>query len=327
MKLTYAAKRIMKMNFGKAFDNIKNVANISGKSSLYIFFDMIACGIKYGAGPQDYKLFEFYSKNGKQRSTYITRGVSNTLVKKYNQNDYKYIFSKKNEFNKFFKDYIHRDWLFNAEMTENEYENFVSDKTEFIYKPINGICGRGIEIIKVKDTNYNSVKAMPDGVIEQLIVQHAKLSDVYPLSINTVRVVTILDGNKAKPLFAFWRMGNKGNYVDNLNAGGISAKIDIETGIICSPAADKTGTQYTKHPDTGAKITGFAMPMWDKILETVCGAAQSMPNVGYVGWDVAISPDSVQLIEGNEFPGHDILQLPAYTPDGIGLMPEIEKYL
>ena len=107
----------------------------------------------------------------------------------------------------------------------------------------------------------------------------------------------------------------------------MAALLDLDSGMVTLPAADKNGDTYECHPYTGKKIVGFKIPMWDKILSTVCSAAKVMPRVGYVGWDVALSQDSIQLIEGNCFPGHDILQLPAYTPDKIGLMPRVEKFL
>lgn len=52
-----------------------------------------------------------------------------------------------------------------------------------------------------------------------------------------------------------------------------------------------------------------------------------IPQVRYVGWDVAVRENDVLLIEGNSYPGHDILQLPAYTPNGYGLKPILEPYL
>lgn len=54
-------------------------------------------------------------------------------------------------------------------------------------------------------------------------------------------------------------------------------------------------------------------------------AAQVIPQVGYVGWDVCFTPNGPCLVEGNPFPGHDIYQLPVHTPDKIGIMPRFRE--
>ena len=33
------------------------------------------------------------------------------------------------------------------------------------------------------------------------------------------------------------------------------------------------------------------------------------------------------LIEGNPFPGHDLLQLPPHAPDGIGVLPYFRQFI
>ena len=331
MSIIYAVKRVFKMDLSRVNHDVKRVSKKSGKSSIRIFFDMLYCGIRYGAGPLDYDLFEFYNLNRKQRKTYVTRGVNNALVKKYNNKNMWHIFDNKNEFNTIFSDYINREWLFTENLKLQEFEAFAQGKAGFIYKPKDGTCGRGIEKILFENndlsTIYKNIMDKPHGIIEEIVVQNSKISEIYPLAINTVRVVTINDGTSVTPVFAFWRIGNNGKFVDNLNSGGMAAIINIEDGTITLPAADKDGIKYTNHPYTNKSIVGFTIPMWDEVLKTVSEAAKIVPQVGYVGWDIAFSENSVQIIEGNCFPGHDILQLPAYTPDKIGLMSRVEKFL
>lgn len=331
MSFIYAVKRVFRMDISRVGRDISRVSEKSGKPRLHIFFDMAWCGVRYGAGPLDYDLFEFYNLSSAQRKTYVTRGTNNALVRKYNDKSLWHIFDNKNEFNETFHDYIHRSWLLTDEMTKADFDKFISGKSGFIYKPVDGTCGRGIEKISIEsgktDKLYKTVKNKPRGIIEEIVVQHSALSAVYPLAINTVRVVTILKDGNVTPVFAFWRIGNNGKFVDNLNSGGMAAMLDIENGTVTLPAADKNGDTYECHPATGQRIVGFRIPMWNEIISTVSSAAKVTPRVGYVGWDVAVSQDSIQLIEGNCFPGHDILQLPAYTPDKIGLMPRVSRFL
>ena len=122
------------------------------------------------------------------------------------------------------------------------------------------------------------------------------------------------------PVAAMFRIGN-GKYVDNFNSGGMVAPMDPETGTVIGQAQDKQKNLYDTHPATGAPIKGFAFPDWDKAKELVIRAAQAVPQVGYIGRDVCFTPDGPCLVEGNQFPGHDIYQLPVHTPDKIGMMP------
>jgi glutathione synthase/RimK-type ligase-like ATP-grasp enzyme len=80
------------------------------------------------------------------------------------------------------------------------------------------------------------------------------------------------------------------------------------------------------HPITGTGIVGFQVPLWDESLRLTQEAAKLVPEVAYVGWDVAVTPDGPVLVEGNEFPGHH-QHLPEYSPTDRGLMPDFLKLL
>ena len=105
---------------------------------------------------------------------------------------------------------------------------------------------------------------------ESFINQHLDLSKIYPKSINTIRIVTFLnDENNVEIWAALLRMGlNKS--VDNFDAGGISAKIDIESGIVIKPAVIKDpfiDEVFEYHPVTKEKILGLQIPYWEKVLK------------------------------------------------------------
>jgi hypothetical protein len=89
-------------------------------------------------------------------------------------------------------------------------------------------------------------------------------------------------------------------------------------------AVDKKKDVYKVHPMTGHPIEGFRLPDWEQALEMVAKAASKIPEMAYIGWDVAFSENGPLIIEGNNFPGHDIYQLPAHTPDGFGVYPQFQ---
>lgn len=344
-KIKYILNRLKEMDKKAMFEKIDSIHKKTGKSKIYLLYDLQKCARKYGAGYMDYDLFEMYNLTKKQRDTYITRGRNNELVKKYNNKEYFHIFENKDEFNTLFKDYIKRDWIKVKESPKEDIINFIKKHNEFMAKPIDGGCGHGIVKINVDkekygDKSFNEVfgeeldkdaklerlysKLTEDTnnfELEEVIKQNPKVSKIYPDAINTVRVVTILKNGVPHVICAYFRIGN-GKYVDNFNSGGMVAPINELTGEVIDKAIDKNKNLYENHPQTGAKIKGFKFPDWDKAILMCKEASKVVPQMGYIGWDVCFTPDGPIFVEGNEFPGHDIYQLPEHTPNKIGMMPK-----
>ena len=62
-----------------AGDGAENSPSIWEKQG-FLFFDVLYCGVAYGAGYQDYWLYEFEKLTRAQRRTYVTRGFNNRMV-------------------------------------------------------------------------------------------------------------------------------------------------------------------------------------------------------------------------------------------------------
>ena len=158
-------------------------------------------------------------------------------------------------------------------------------------------------------------------------VWHPELDALNPYAINTLRIVTIRNDAGGHILYAYLRIGNGGRPVDNLHSGGMFAPIDLETGRIQYPAYDKERRTYEKHPMTGVEIPGLQIPLWEQAKELCLKASEVVPRMRYVGWDVAITPERPVLVEGNNLPGYDILQMPPHTPDKIGMLPRFREFV
>lgn len=326
--LVYIFKRLFKMHYGVMLKKINGIHKKTGKSRLAIFRDMKDCAVKYGAGYMDYDLFEMYNLTDEQRETYLTRGRNDALVKKYNDQNYIHFFNDKRSFNTRFASYLNRDFVIVKECSREDLVAFLEKHPVFIAKPAVGSCGRGVE--KLNTADFDSIEACLSHIaglgdtyiLEELIIQHPAVSAVYPHAINTVRAVTIFHNGHAHLVSTCFRIGNFGRHVDNFNNGGMVVPVDEKTGLVLDKAIDKQKNLYETHPMTGTTIKGFQFPDWDKVVDLVTRAACEIPQMGYLGWDVALTPEGPCLVEGNEFPGHDLYQLPEHTPHKIGVYPK-----
>lgn len=323
-KVTYLMKRITHMDYKNFFHTINQVHEKNNKNKIGIFFDVVSCGLKYQAGYIDYYQFEMYKMNSKERKTVVTRGINNRITKEFNNMSYAYKFEDKALFNKLFDNYLNREWIYLDNNCE-DFIKFIKNKKEIIVKPLSLSCGKGVEKLIVKDYDakklYKKLVANKQLLVEEVAPQNKVLNKIYPHSVNTLRIVTL---NK-QVVAALLRIGNHGNVVDNFNHGGMVTTIDIETGEIKYPAIDKETNVYETHPETGVSIIGTKIPMWEDVKKLCIDACEVVPELGYVGWDVCLGPDKPCLIEGNDFPGHDLYQLPVHRNDNYGLLPRFER--
>ena len=324
----YIRRILMGASFKRLHTVIGRVKEKCGQNRVYTFFDMLVCAVRYGAGYHDYLIFGFYDMNARQRDTYMTRVRNKRLIELVNDPAYEHIFTHKNEFDKRFSAYLGREFLDLAEATPELFAAFMADKDVIFAKPNVGESGKGIEKLEKSrfadlDEMYTYVTAPEHnfGVIEQQLVQHPDLNTLYPLAINSYRIVTLVADGVAHCAYAVSKSGNEGKYVDNMENSGICCPIDQETGKIAGCAHTSALINYDVHPYTGVKLVGFALPFVKESVELAKKAAMEVPQIRYVGWDVCVTPDGPAIIEGNVYPGYDFWQLPEHTPDKIGLYP------
>ena len=337
-KMKYVLSRLRKMDLGTMGTLAGEVSARNGKPKAFVMSDMILCGLRYQAGYTDYALFQMDRANAAQRKTYVTRGVNDRLVARFNDPAYRHIFVNKDEFNETFSAFLGRDWMairypesdgYAAAAEADKLAAFCAGKDEIVAKPRDGMCGKGVEMLRPADyadaaALYAYLQSTGTGVVEEKIVQHPDMARLYPGSVNTLRMVTLHNDKTVSLVLAICRVGNGGK-VDNFLSGGMMTRIDLDTGRLQYVCVDEQNRTYETHPITGTPFVGYPIPMWDACVALAKRAAEVVPQIGYVGWDLALTPDGPVLVEGNEFPGHCLYQLPPHTPDGFGVLPLFEQ--
>ena len=333
MNVKYVARVLHGAKLKKMFQKIKMIHHKTGKSRIGLFFDMIGCTIKYGAGYNDYIIFEFYNMNKAERKTYLTRMKNKKLVTMLNDMKYSRIFDEKNLFDEKFAKFMGREILDLAKINYERFKQFIEGKQYFFAKPYIGESGKGIE--KIKIANYPTTRKLweyvkrPEknfGLIEEVIEQHPQAAKIYPKSLNCLRVVTLVNNGEANILYAVFKMGNNGGFVDNLENGGLACHFDLDKGEIIGQGHTSALINYDRHPSTGIKFVGYQLPFMNEVKEMVKKAAMVIPEFRYVGWDVCLTPNGPAIVEGNDYPAYDFPQLPDPDKPRIGLLPKIEQF-
>ena len=331
--LKYKLKAIFGMKYKSFFNTIKEVHKKTGKSQISIFFDILNCAIKYGAGHNDYKMFDFYNMKPENRDTYLTRFRSKKIVEYLNDPKYRDIINDKSLFNEKYKDFLGRKTINANTATLDEFTSFINEHQTVFCKPPTGDSGKVIEKLSLSDFSsveefFNYVKGKGITVIESIIVQHPDLAKVNPYAVNCMRLVTIVRDDKTVDVaYGVIKFGCSTSFVDNMGFGAVSAPIDLKTGQISQNAETCKREVFEKHPISGITFKGFQIPLFDDAIELVKKAALVIPEIRQIGWDVCISENGPAIIEGNDWSDYMFWQLPEQTPDKIGLMPYYRKLL
>lgn len=120
----------------------------------------------------------------------------------------------------------------------------------------------------------------------------------------------MIDKNEQLHIIAsLLRMGNGTAITDNYHDGGMACAIDIPSGKLKGKAYGMNCASYDVHPFSKITFEGFEIPNYDECVETILDIAFMEPEARYVGWDIALTPNGIELLEDNIPPGEDITQI------------------
>ena len=190
-----------------------------------------------------------------------------------------------------------------------------------------GECGHGIKKIVVKEVKnkkklYDELIKNKQYLIEEAIVQCDELNEINPKVVNSFRIVTLVKDNKAYVIANALR-------VNQFDSDVIGCTNDVyfslgEDGKISSKVIDDYGNIYKSHPLTSKEFSKVVIPGVKEAFEMCKKAALEVPEVRYVGWDIAFSDKGPVMVEGNEYPGYGILQFYKLNGKKTGHLKDIE---
>jgi len=326
--LGYYFKELDKKKFYKMFDYV--VQN-SGISKLKLWQDIIKSSLKYNISLQEYFLFKFYEITDKEKETYAGTGYMYEYQLLMNPKISRKLLSDKLIFLNEYEPFVKHKFL-NINQIKNNLntlEKILSNNSgKIVLKSSDGKCGIGIEVRDSKEFNDKTlIKRLEEtgnDFVEEFVEQHKKLNWLSPSGLNTVRIITQLNKDDEVQILGARLRITINSSIDNLAAGNLAAPIDENSGLVNGPGvySDITRQDEYKHPITNVEIVGFQVPFWEESLQMVNDAALLHKQNRSIGWDVAITSNGPELIEGN----HDWCKLLWQLPVKKGLKPILEVY-
>ena len=284
--------------------------------------------LRYNISPLEWYQFGFVSLSPDQKSTWAGTGTMYEFQRHLNPPTGREILSDKRAFHRAYRDCC-RHGLWSLDQLKEEAglaERLLAEHDKLVFKDATGNCGTSVRIVPTAELRARDLAGwMADhgfDMVEGFIEQHPDLQALSPSGVNTVRIFTLLDKQGGYHVLGCRLRISVNSPVDNLAAGNLAAPIDEQTGQILGPGvySDITRKPETVHPVTGIAIEGFQIPFWRETLELVRQASLQHPQNRSVGWDVAITADGPDLIEGN----HDWCKLVWQLPVGRGLKRMLE---
>ena len=196
----------------------------------------------------------------------------------------------------------------------------LESKSALAVKPLSGTFGAGffkftfqLDKYRIngreadKESVYAFLCSMKDHIVTEYVQMHDGLKKIYANSLNTVRLIIVNeDGREPFVGVAGIKFGTeRSGTVDNVSAGGIYCLIDVHSGYFCGGfgvTEDHKRVSYEVHPDTHEKLEGF-IPNWNIIADGILKICRYVPQLEYMGFDIAVTGDGFKIIEINSYPG------------------------
>lgn len=209
-------------------------------------------------------------------------------------------------------------------ISEKEFYKQISNIGEVFIKPTQiGHTGGGnnCRLLNVKDgmdvyskksikdilgKNYNH-----DFVIQEKIVCHKSISNLYSKSVNTIAVNTLILDNEIKILNPGLKIGMSGSVVDfsGINKSGLLIPIKEDGTLYDYAFCLNENKKYFAHPDTGVVFKNYKIDFFSEILDAAKRLQSAIPWMPFCGWDFVINEKGQVLALEMETPSCHFVQV------------------
>ena len=291
--------------------HIETIHKNTGKSKFYIRMDMMWNFLTRGTGYTDYFRCNFIELSSKEKDTFATAKKFYKLLAYLNSEEYLVVLNDKLIFDELFKEYLGRDFINLQISSPEQFKKFLSDKTTVFAKENHGEGGHGITKLKVSeimdtDALYKELREKGQLLVEDAIIQHEDLNQINPYVVCSFRIITLYKDGKAYMIANAMRINQ-----DDAEVIGCTNDLYFSIGAdgkIDSNVVDDYGNVYDTHPMTGKRFADVVIHGVKEAFDMCVEAHQRIPQVRYIGWDVAFSVNGPVMVEGNEYPGYGLVQ-------------------
>jgi hypothetical protein len=305
------------------------------KSLMQIIFECSYLSLKYQVVPSYYFSRYLFKKDKGDVVNYFPSKFLYQIKAKFNEKEVCDVLENKLFFDFYYRQFnfnLPVIWMYNhrqifvidnQRVDINSVDDFIhvlrtlittraKDQTIFIKKTYSSYGGDNIYKIHLDDltTSPEKVKHIYEVVIQtgflfqETVKQHHEMDRLNPYCLNTMRLDTFINSdNHVEIISAYLKTNLKNHYIDNEPTGGCEISIDLTTGKLArygSLTIKYNGLKRpAQHPTTQIVFEHYIVPHFKEAKELVIRAAEAMPGLRLVGWDVAIGEDGPILIEGN----------------------------
>lgn len=211
-------------------------------------------------------------------------------------------------------------WLDGDQEKDRDLFELVKQQKKVMIKPTDKSSGWGIQLMEFRDgNNWQNGRAIDEKslqdtffesgeiIVSEYVRQGAYANKLYPETVNTIRMLTMLDPESQIPFVAaaIQRIGcAKFIPVDNISSGGMACNIDLKTGRLGKASkvfAETPFRWFDQHPETKVIFEDQVVPDWNSICIKMLDLAGKLPMLPYIAWDIAILDDGITVIEGNRW--------------------------
>lgn len=262
----------------------------------------------------------FYASNGVEDVRYIPEDVFlKYLLRKFNRLSFAKPYADKNFYDRLFSGAktpatVVRN--INGNFYDEEYNALDEHKavrmvlealqeTRVVVKPsIDSGGGRNVSLLDISRFSDSLAKAElelretlkkynKDYIVQRFLEQSALLNQIYPCSLNTIRIVSVACGSKIDVLARVLKMGNNSGFLDKVSMGGLSIGIDEHGRLHRHGFLADVTAPVSVHPYSKFEFAGTVIPNFNEVLDFVKRLHRRIePYFRFVSWDIALDKNN-----------------------------------